>query len=538
MKDLFINRIKVLIVVFATAMVYSCAKFDVPRGGPKDTLPPRLVEEQSEPNMQTNFNKKSFQLVFDEWIKVSNPSKEVVVSPPLNYPTQILEKGKRVEFSFSENEVLKENVTYQINFGKSIKDFTEGNVYENLIFVFSTGPVIDTLSIKGKVVNAMTSEPEKDIIVSLYSNKEDSVLLKEKPFYFTRTDKEGNFSLNNIREDSYQLFALQDNNVNYIYDQVNEKVAFFDSLVVVDTKMDSSKYPLQLFDEEDPPRYLKSIQEKTGLVKIIYNPFPEKYTLYDINNNEVKVELKNDTMYFFHENLDADSLIYELRYQNITDTIEIKKAKTTMADVKLVATNGGRLSEHKDSIVVEFNKPLRKVNLDSISINDTVQEYQIKNIDLDFKRLIIHTDTLIKEKEVEMTFFPGAVEDVFGTLTSDTIVNKIKMLTDQDFVNIVFKMVDVSDTTYLFQLIKGQELINNEPIIKDSLITFNNVRTGQYKLKIIQDLNSDGTWTYGNFGTRKLPEKIEEVTIDELAPGIDMNLDIDLKKLFDEPEIK
>ena len=90
---------------------------------------------------------------------------------------------------------------------------------QNLRYVFSTGPIIDSGQISGKVFNAQTKETKEDFLVMLYTNNSDTAVFKTKPVYFSRTDKEGNFTIANIKDTSYRIFVLNDANSNYLYDQ-------------------------------------------------------------------------------------------------------------------------------------------------------------------------------------------------------------------------------------------------------------------------------------------------------------------------------
>ena len=61
---------------------------------------------------------------------------------------------------------LKDSTTYTFYFLDAIKDLNEGNVIENYQFVFSTGPVIDSLSVTGNVYNSFNLEaPEKTLVL-------------------------------------------------------------------------------------------------------------------------------------------------------------------------------------------------------------------------------------------------------------------------------------------------------------------------------------------------------------------------------------
>ncbi|HHS95132.1 MAG TPA: hypothetical protein ENJ45_00970, partial [Phaeodactylibacter sp.] len=174
---------------------FGCAQPKAPIGGPKDENPPELIPDKSDANMQTRFDKRSFELTFNEWVQLNDVYNQVVVTPPLKYAPDIKLHRKTLVFTFDEKEQLRSDATYIINFGEAVKDFNEGLPAKNLRFVFSTGDYIDSLSVRGKVVDAFSGEGVKDILVMLYDNSADSVVYTERPFYFTRTQGNGNFKI-------------------------------------------------------------------------------------------------------------------------------------------------------------------------------------------------------------------------------------------------------------------------------------------------------------------------------------------------------
>ena len=208
-----------------------CANAVAPTGGPKDDKPPVVVETVPE-NHSTNFGGKKIEITFDEYVTLENANQNVLISPPLSEKPDIKLKNKTVVIKFKET--LATNTTYTINFGESIKDLHEGNLFKDYVFSFSTGDHIDTLCIAGKVLNAVDQKPVENAYVSLYSaDREnlDSLPLTTVPNYITKTDKEGKFKLNGLADKKYLVFALKDVNSNLYFDQPNEEVAFLDTLV-------------------------------------------------------------------------------------------------------------------------------------------------------------------------------------------------------------------------------------------------------------------------------------------------------------------
>jgi len=214
---------------FSSLLFFSCAQQVAPTGGPKDETPPKILSEVPA-NLSTEFNFKEIVISFDEFIQLNSPSEQVVISPPmLKLPTfRLKQKSLIVKFE----QELSANTTYTINFGEAIKDNNEGNVLANYTYVFSTGAHLDSMQVKGKLVDAITGEPEKDALVMLYRNDIDSLPLDTIPDYFTRSTEDGSFLIKHVGNRPYKIFALKDENANYKFDVPEEKIGFLDTLIL------------------------------------------------------------------------------------------------------------------------------------------------------------------------------------------------------------------------------------------------------------------------------------------------------------------
>lgn len=219
-----------IFIIQATALIllYSCAVQVSPSGGPKDETPPEILKSKPA-NNSVNFADDRITLTFDEFVTLKDINTQLVISPPLNETPEFIMRGKNMIMKF--NEPLLENATYSFFFGDAIVDITEANPISAYNFSFSTGPVLDSLSIKGKLLDAFTNKPVESAYVMLYDTIYDSVPYLRRPYYLSKTNKEGAFALNNLRDSKYLMFALSDINSNYLYDLPTENIAFADSLI-------------------------------------------------------------------------------------------------------------------------------------------------------------------------------------------------------------------------------------------------------------------------------------------------------------------
>jgi hypothetical protein len=225
----FLSRIPARHLAAITLLILAaCANPVAPTGGPRDTDPPIILRSDPE-NGSVNFDAGEIRLTFDEFVQVRGLSQQFLSSPPFQKVPQTRLRGKTLSIQLDEE--LRDNTTYTLFFGNAIADFNEGNSIPNYRFIFSTGPVLDSMELKGRVINAKTMDPEKEVFVMLYDDYRDSIPLLERPYYISRTNDKGDFTFTNLRNMPYKIFALRDVNANLIYDQPNEEIAFMSELV-------------------------------------------------------------------------------------------------------------------------------------------------------------------------------------------------------------------------------------------------------------------------------------------------------------------
>jgi len=228
-----LKKIYLYILILLQIIIFSdCAKMGSLTGGPRDEDPPKLVSSIPE-NYSLNFDGEKIEIEFDEYIQLENVNQELVVSPPIDGRPDVRLKNKSILIEIEDT--LRPNTTYTLNFGGAIKDNNEGNPLTNFEFVFSTGDYLDSLSVSGRLLNAFDLKPsEEPVMIMLYDNIYDSVVMKEIPVYIGKTSEDGNFRINNLKADTFKLFALKDANNNFLFDLPNEQIAFADTTVILD----------------------------------------------------------------------------------------------------------------------------------------------------------------------------------------------------------------------------------------------------------------------------------------------------------------
>ena len=324
------ERKNLLLCLLALILTAACASIGNPDGGRFDETPPRVVGS-SPADGAVNVSKRKVQILFDEYIKLEKASEKVVISPPQIEPANVRADGKRVKVDFYDS--LRANTTYTIDFSDAIEDNNEGNPMGQYTFSFSTGDVIDTMQVSGRVLNAADLEPIKGIMVGLYpaDSTWNDTLFRTRPFLrVSRTNGEGRFTIKGVKDGAYRVRALEDKDGDFVFSQKNERVAFDTTVYVTgsfpDVRMDTvwrdslwydsiRVVPYTHYTPDDVLllAFLEDGQER-HLLKTVY-PEPANFTFYftapsdstprikGLNFDErclvADASLKNDTVTFW-----------------------------------------------------------------------------------------------------------------------------------------------------------------------------------------------------------------------------------------------
>jgi uncharacterized protein (DUF2141 family) len=198
-----------------------CANIVPPAGGPRDSLPPLLMDV-TPPDSTRNFSGNRIVFTFDEYIELQNVQSQLVVSPSLPINPDVNYRLNTVTVRF--RDTLERNTTYTFDFGDAIRDFNEGNTLKGFNYTLSTGPYIDSLELRGKVLLAETGRVDTTLIVMLHTNPSDSAVFRDRPRYVTKLNSSGEFVFRNLPPRTFHVYALKDESGTRRY--MNDKQLF------------------------------------------------------------------------------------------------------------------------------------------------------------------------------------------------------------------------------------------------------------------------------------------------------------------------
>lgn len=559
-------------LMLAALTMASCAKISAPSGGPKDTVPPVILESQPE-NATKRFSSKSFTVTFDEYIALDKINENFMVSPPIGKKPEISIKGKSLVVKWEEE--LADSTTYTFYFQDAIRDNNEGNIFSNYSYCFSTGDVLDSLSLTGNVFNSDNLEGPSDIFVMMYSNLSDTAPSKMLPSYISKPDFSGGFTIRNIKPGHYRLYALNDMNGNKLFDGGEEKFAFMDSVINITAeeyygvKLDSiertpkaqekgkggkatsvktkvkpeiytfGQYKMFLFAGEPKKQYLTSSERESAGSLMFTLALPADTSAFDFSLPGI-----SDTTWFMQPNSTRDTFriwitdktVYEtdllealirFPYTDSTDALIYKSDTVKMIFLTRAPTS--RTAKAKmPSLKLEENinnaiRPGTQIwfkGESPLNIPDTSKMDFVQTVDT--VRTILKPVFVRDEKDSRKIFLkaqltPGATytlicrEAAFSdifNIKNDSIAYKFKVNTAEEYGRVIANLTGF-DGSAIVQILNEKEVIINQKIIKSpGKAVFELLDKGKYRLKVIYDLDNNGRYSTGDFYNKRQPEPV------------------------------
>jgi len=553
---------KILLIALiscAALILKSCANMaQGPTGGLKDETPPEFRRSSPPPNA-VNVRQSKIEIEFNEYIILDNPTKNLVVSPTQNQFPIAKGIGRKVTVELKDS--LLENTTYTLDFGSSIMDNNERNPLADFVFSFSTGPVIDTLKISGTVLNAENLAPVSGIYAGVYTDLEDSVFITRKMDRVTRTSPNGNFILRNLAEIPYRVYALDDINNNFFFDQRTEGIAVLEEIITprIEIKVQkdttnndsmATRNEIRFLPDSLLLRFYREEDTRQFFIKGERNE-PWRFTLYFKNFTKklpeiMPVNFEGENWFLSEPSVTRDTLVYWIKDSLIfmqdtlrfaidyekTNSLENLVPKrdtiTLLYKEKALSRREKKENENKtvftkvialpsvveiyNKPVIEWEKPLMSFGKENISL--TVKKDTVWN-DLDFAveqdtQRNLRTYTIIAnfepEKEYKMQIDSASVTDIFG-FHNNKIEAKFKIRSKEEYSNLFVSLKNAPEKAFVQLLDKSDKPVMQSTMV-DGKVSFLFVKPGEYFLRLIDDRNENGRWDTGNFRKRIQPEQV------------------------------
>jgi hypothetical protein len=531
------NKIyNLFILIVPLVLICSCAQIVPLTGGAKDTEPPKLISS-SPAQAAINFSENKVELVFNEYIKLNSGS-QITVTPCFNEQPEITINNNKLQLTF--NEKLKENTTYFFNFKNAISDITENNIAEELQIYFSTGNIIDSAFVNGKIVNAEDLKPISNLSVGLYIKQKDSIAFLEKPDYISQSNSNGEYKIPFVKKGEYTLIAIEDINKNKVYD-IGEKIAFERNKLVLDTnlfvnliafKEESDKLFFKKIISLSPEKFLIQLNKKIDEVgkKVLLNSKKEVVSNYKIyhkpNSDSLIIILKNvsrDTFYFRMDNIAEDA---KLISQSKEELQSLFKRGRYPFEIKSIINDKNNFPFYA-TLKFHSNFLISEINYSKISLQTDDKLLQLAEQNIQFLDDSIYINFKWNEQtSYNIVFYPGSVKDFFDR-TNDTLKISFKTNAMEDLSKLTLNFSKCNSNKILQLINSKNECVFQKNINGLDKLKISRLLPDNYSLRLISDSNADGRFTSGNFIKKIQPEKlIENKEVIKLLPGWENELNL------------
>lgn len=446
-----VSIVSIVCITYVLSLLVGCANIVPPGGGPKDSLPPILIQALPK-DSSLQFNAKKIQLVFNEFVEVKEAQQQLVVSPfPKNQP-QIDYKLRTITILLKDS--LQENTTYSLDFGQSVRDINEGNILKNFTYLFSTGNQLDKGTIKGKVTLAETGKYDSTLLVVLHSNLADSAIEKNRPNYIAKVDGKGQFQFKYLPSVPVNVYVVP-NDFSKKYDD-STKLFAFHPITITPKQENDTLVPLDLWAYE---AYKKKEKPKPAPAK----PTPTKA---------------------------VPSLKYQVNFDNGRQDI--------LKPLELI-----------------FSNPLAPIDSQSIVLCDTFyQPIKGYRVQLDTSLLKVSVNYTWKEQQhFKLLINREHIADTAGITINknDTVAIVTKAESEYGSVKLRFLNLNANNTQPVLQILENGNIIESVVLINNEFKR-KLFKPGEYELRILFDTNKNAIWDPGNYAKKLQPEQVKAIS--------------------------
>ena len=514
------------------------------------------MEVSAEPaNGSVGFTGKRIEVTFNEYLQLDNPSQNLLMSPPQQNPPEVKARGKRLLIQFADS--LKENTTYTLDFGNAVCDYTERNPQPNYTYSFSTGEVIDTLEVRGRVYDAENLNPVKGMLVGIHDDLNDSAFVSAPFLRIAKTDSTGAFRIANMRAGDYRIYAIDDISRDYRL-TIGEALAFDEAILTPEVRphyhtdslgRDSlvgyeygpADIVLWLFREKQQRLYMqRTTRDKQQTVCVSFSAAPDSLPTFRALNDSVQFHVhysaKGDSAMIWLPDsfsIHQDSLLFEVRYRAtdslyhlewLTDTIraiyrapklsakalkaQARKEKRRRLELRSNAKNGFELN---DTLRITCTTPLAWIAVDSMHLfekKDSIYKHVPFTL-APYDTLPMSLTILAKlaaGKQYELRVDSAALHDMYGAPNNPARYT-LEMKKPEEYSTLKVTLNPFVANARI-QVINAQDKIVRELPAKEEGSLFQYLKPDTYYLRMYTDADGDGAWTTGSWTEKRQPERV------------------------------
>ncbi|MCY4418595.1 MAG: carboxypeptidase-like regulatory domain-containing protein [Cytophagales bacterium] len=509
---------------------WGCASQAPPTGGPKDIDPPKLIKVEP-PSGSIRFKEKTIVFSFDEIIQERNLKKNLIITPQDEF-------SENIEFSIQEKRLIinlkespRDSITYSLDLSNCLTDINEKTPIPDLKYTLTAGHSIDSLSISGRISDALTQKGVKGASVVLAFLRDSISLIRSSFPYYTRTNEAGYFRFQHLPKDSFLLFSFTDLNANKIMEVDKEAHGFLRDSIFLNKSIDSLEV-LQVLSDARPLRKTFARPYKSYF-EIIFNKPLARFHCQLIQSEEKLfyhlIGKKKEKIRIYPCQEDSLQLAFEVgdNIGNILqDSVLLIFSKTNTAkedfSFEVFPTHQSSWTDPKDSLIFHFSKPVQEIQIDSLLIlrrDSSLLSPTEQSLSWNKNKTELRIKEAFESKDLEKASSSlGLIlkKNAFISIEQDSsaartllypILEKEQLGEISGKLNFSTPRTKSLKSQYIIQLISQGRLVK-EQIISSDGFHFKYILPETYHFRIIWDRNLNKRWDPGNILLRVPPEAV------------------------------
>ncbi|MDR1631920.1 MAG: Ig-like domain-containing protein [Dysgonamonadaceae bacterium] len=559
------------ILLFSFFFFYSCASLGSPEGGDYDETPPRFIKSFPVADA-THFDGHKIELLFDEYISIEKPSEKVIITPPQKQMPVIRAIGKKISVELKDSLIANTTYTFDFTNGivdNNEKNplegfafaFSTGDIIDSLMI---SGLLLnaENLEPQPNIIVGIHSNPEDSAFTSLPFVR--TTMTNDRGKFGIRNVAPGNYRLFALKDMNRNYRFDQKTEEIAFYDSlivpsfepaIRMDTTWVDSLTVDTikevhyTRFTPDDITLFLFQENFETQYLSKTERPVqnqlvfhfnsgqGLPPALF--LLKEDSIENIRENWYIPEYspdKKDIIYWISDSLlyERDTIRLEVDYLQtdtlfnlspITDTLRFirrkeaptkkskkeKEKEAEVIDFLKIDFSLKNTADIFDTLKVTFSEPVQEFDPKKIRIQqkvDTLWESRVFPITGDTlnPRIFYINNDWAYGREFQIIVDSAAIFSIYDKWNDSTAV-VFKFKEAEEYVNIYMKIMGVEGPGF-GELLNSSDKVVRTSALYDGELIFENMNTGKYYLRYIEDANGNGKWDTGNYENHLQPEKV------------------------------
>jgi len=209
-----------------------------------------------------------------------------------------------------------------------------------------------------------------------------------------------------------------------------------------------------------------------------------------------------------------------------------KKETVVKTEALKIEWTAKSVMEVFDTLKITFSEPVINLDTNKIRIQQKVdtlwEDRKFPFVGDSLNPRILYVDHVWSyEQEYRITIDSASIFSIYGKC-NDSIGGTFKFNSEKEYGNLYVKIAG-SEGPGFGELLDNSDKVVRKAILDKGELAFEDLKSGKYYLRYIEDTNGNGKWDTGNYAERRPPEKVyyfqNTITINKYSENdVDWNI--------------